>query len=107
VFVRFVRLVVLCSLKLQGLHLVDAVPQFPGPGNQGDLLRGRLETGVYGQGILPALQGCFVLASDEAIYKIMCLALRNAARKWTMPIKDWGVALNQFALVFGERVPLL
>jgi putative transposase len=48
-----------------------------------------------------------VLASDEAIYKIMYLALRNGAKKWTMPIKDWGAALNQFALFFGERVPLL
>jgi transposase-like protein len=48
-----------------------------------------------------------VLASDEAIYKIMCLALRNAARKWTIPIRDWGAALNQFSLFFGERVPLL
>jgi putative transposase len=48
-----------------------------------------------------------ILVSDEAIYKIMYLALRNAAKKWTMPIKDWGAALNQFALFFGERVPLL
>jgi transposase-like protein len=47
-----------------------------------------------------------VLASDEAIYKIMYLALSNAAKKWTMPIKDWGAALNQFALFFGERFPL-
>jgi hypothetical protein len=29
------------------------------------------------------------LASGGAIYKIMCLALRNAAKKWTMPVKDW------------------
>jgi transposase-like protein len=48
-----------------------------------------------------------VLVNDEAIYKIMYLALRNAAKKWTMPIKDWGAALNQFAVFFGERVPLL
>jgi transposase-like protein len=31
------------------------------------------------------------LASGEAIYKIMYVALRNAAKKWTMPIKDWGL----------------
>jgi transposase-like protein len=45
------------------------------------------------------------LASGEAIYKIMYLASRNAAKKWTMPVKDWGTALNQFAVFFGERVP--
>jgi hypothetical protein len=27
--------------------------------------------------------------------------------KWTMPIRDWGAALNQFAIIYGEnRVPL-
>jgi transposase-like protein len=31
-----------------------------------------------------------VPADDEAVYKIMYPALRNAAKKWTMPIKDWG-----------------
>jgi transposase-like protein len=36
----------------------------------------------------------------------MYLALRNASKKWTMPIKEWGAALNQFAIVFcKERVP--
>jgi transposase-like protein len=41
-----------------------------------------------------------ILASDEAIYKIMYLALRNAAQKWTMPIPNWGAALNQASVVF-------
>ena len=45
--------------------------------------------------------------NDDAIYKIMYLALRNASKKWTMPIREWGLALNQFAIEFGnERVPL-
>ena len=44
--------------------------------------------------------------TDEAIQKIMYLALTNASKKWTMPIRDWGAALNQFAVYFGDRVPL-
>jgi putative transposase len=44
--------------------------------------------------------------TDEAILKLLYLALTNASKKWTMPIRDWGAALNQFALYFGERVPL-
>lgn len=44
--------------------------------------------------------------NDEAIIKIMFLALTNASKKWTMPIRDWGSALNQFAVYFGDRVPL-
>jgi len=45
-------------------------------------------------------------STDDAIFKILYLALRNASKKWTMPIRDWGQALNQFAIEFGkERVP--
>ena len=47
-------------------------------------------------------------STDEAIFKILYLAIRNASEKWTMPIRDWGQALNQFAIEFGkERVPFL
>ena len=42
---------------------------------------------------------------DEAIVKIMYLAISKAAKKWTMPIRNWGMALNQFAILFGaDRV---
>ena len=45
-------------------------------------------------------------STDDAIFKILYLAIRNASEKWTMPIRDWGQALNQFAIEFGkERVP--
>lgn len=44
--------------------------------------------------------------NDDAIFKIMYLALTNAAKKWTMPIRDWGAALNQFAVYFEDRVPM-
>lgn len=44
--------------------------------------------------------------TDEAIFKLLYLALTNATKKWTMPIDNWGAALNQFALFFGDRVPL-
>jgi putative transposase len=44
--------------------------------------------------------------NDEAIYKVLYLALTRASKKWSMPIRDWGAALNQFAIYFGDRVPL-
>lgn len=43
--------------------------------------------------------------NDLAIKKILYLALRNIAKKWTMPIKDWKPALNQFAIIFADRFP--
>lgn len=44
--------------------------------------------------------------SDEAIFKILYLGLNRVAKKWTMPIRNWKEALNQFVIMFGERVPV-
>ncbi len=44
--------------------------------------------------------------SDEAITKILFLALRNASKKWTMPVRQWSQALNQLAIRFPGRLPV-
>jgi len=47
-----------------------------------------------------------LFSTDDAIFKILYLAIRNASEKWTMLIREWGRALNQFVIEFGnERVP--
>ena len=43
---------------------------------------------------------------DDSIYKIMYLAIKNASTRWTMSIKDWALAVNQFAILFDGRVPV-
>lgn len=43
--------------------------------------------------------------SDEAMLKLLYLALKNIAKKWTMPIRDWKSALNQFTIIFENRMP--
>ena len=43
-----------------------------------------------------------VFPNDESIKKIIYLALKNAAKKWTMPIRNWPLALNQFEILCGE-----
>lgn len=43
--------------------------------------------------------------SEDAALKLLYLALRNASQKWTMPIRNWGSAVNQFAIIFEGRVP--
>jgi putative transposase len=45
--------------------------------------------------------------NEEAAMKLLYLALKNASKKWTMPIKNWGAAMNQFAIIFEGRVPML
>lgn len=42
---------------------------------------------------------------DDSIYKVMYLAIKNTSTKWTMSIKNWGLAVNQFAILFDGRVP--
>ena len=44
--------------------------------------------------------------NDEAVFKLMYLALRNISQRWAMPIQNWSAALNQFAILFDGRVPL-
>lgn len=42
--------------------------------------------------------------SDEAATKLLYLALRNITKGWTMPPRTWKVAMNQFAILFEERL---
>lgn len=44
--------------------------------------------------------------TDDAAMKLLWLALRNAEKKWTYPIKDWPRALHQFAIYFPGQIPL-
>ncbi len=46
-----------------------------------------------------------IFPSEEAVYKVVYLAMFNIAKKWTMPIHHWAPALNCFAILFGERFP--
>jgi len=43
--------------------------------------------------------------SDEAVFKILYLALKNISKRWTMPVANWSGAMNQFAIIFENRLP--
>jgi len=42
--------------------------------------------------------------TDQAVMKSVFLAVREATKKWTMPIRNWGIILNQFLTIFDLRV---
>jgi transposase-like protein len=44
---------------------------------------------------------------EEAALKLLFLALRQAAKKWTMPTHHWREALNHFTILWPERMPAL
>ena len=41
--------------------------------------------------------------NDNSVLKLLYLAMQNISKKWTMPIREWKQALNQFAIIFADR----
>jgi putative transposase len=41
----------------------------------------------------------------ESALKLVYLAIHEASKRWTMPIKGWKAALNHFAIAFEDRLP--
>lgn len=44
--------------------------------------------------------------NDEAVSKLLYLALRNIAKKWTVAVPLWRDALNRFAIIYEDRLPV-
>lgn len=47
-----------------------------------------------------------VFPNDDSVRKVIYLAIMQASKKWTMPIRDWRSAMNRFIITFEERVQL-
>ena len=52
------------------------------------------------------LKGRSAFPNDESITKVLYMGLQHVAKKWTQPIPEWKAALNQFVILFGERVQM-
>ena len=44
--------------------------------------------------------------TDDALRKSVWLAIGEIEKKWTMPIRNWGVVMNQFLVIFENRIEL-
>ena len=42
--------------------------------------------------------------TDDSAKKVIYLAIREASKKWTMPIRNWKPALNRFIIEFEDRL---
>lgn len=42
--------------------------------------------------------------TDDAVKKSVYLALKEATKKWSMPIRNWGIILNQFLTLYEKRI---
>jgi putative transposase len=46
-----------------------------------------------------------IYPNEESALKIVYMAIREASRRWTMPVRQWKQALNYFAILFEDRLP--
>jgi len=45
-----------------------------------------------------------VFPTDDSARKVIYLAIQDAAKKWTMPIRNWRQAMNHFMIMFEDRL---
>lgn len=44
--------------------------------------------------------------SDDALLKLIYLATKNVMKKWTSPIQNWGITVQQLSIIFEGRLKL-
>jgi putative transposase len=42
--------------------------------------------------------------TNESVRKVIYLAIQAAAKKWTMPIQNWRLAMTRFMIAFEDRL---
>jgi putative transposase len=45
-----------------------------------------------------------VFPTDESVRKVIYLAIKDASKKWSMPIQNWRLAMSRFIIEFGDRL---
>lgn len=45
-------------------------------------------------------------SSNQALEKLLYLAIQNITQKWNMPIQNWSLIIGQFAIRFEDRIKL-
>lgn len=45
-----------------------------------------------------------IFPTDDSIRKVVFLSVKEITKKWTMPVRDWGLAYSQFVIYFAERL---
>ncbi|MCT2388394.1 IS256 family transposase [Erwinia pyrifoliae] len=45
-----------------------------------------------------------VFPTDDSVRKVIYLAIKDASKKWNMPIQNWRLAISRFIIEFGDRL---
>lgn len=51
------------------------------------------------------IKGRNAFPNDDSVYRLLYLGLNHVSKKWTMPIRNWKAALQQFAILYENRLP--
>ena len=54
--------------------------------------------------ICTAIKKRKVFPTDDSVRKVIYLAIKDASKKWSMPIRNWRLAMSRFIIEFGERL---
>jgi transposase-like protein len=54
--------------------------------------------------IRKAIKNRKLFPNDDSAKKVVYLAIEQASKKWTMPIRNWKPALNRFIIEFEDRI---
>ena len=87
----------LCAFSRNGLDADIGYTSGEFRGKDG-WLKGPVEAGIS--------KGWSAFPNDDSVYRLIYLGLEQISRKWTMPIKNWKAALQQFAILYEDRLPL-
>ena len=53
--------------------------------------------------IRKAIKNRRIFPNDKSAFKVIYLAVQQASKKWTMPLREWKPAMNRFQIEYGER----
>lgn len=45
-----------------------------------------------------------IFPTDDSMRKVVYMSVREISKKWTMPVRDWGLAYAQFVIFFEDRL---
>ncbi|MGF6559746.1 transposase-like protein [Erwinia aphidicola] len=45
-----------------------------------------------------------VLPTEDSVRQVIYLAIKDASKKWSMPIRNWRLAMSRFIFEFGDRL---
>jgi putative transposase len=45
-----------------------------------------------------------IYPSDDAVKKSVFLSIQEITKKWSMPVRDWGIIIGQLMIFFADRL---